>query len=109
MKELTIKWEGISGEKYTYGIFPLDTLFNDIPGNYIFVKKTKSGFHKPLYIGQSISLEKRPDGHGKETCAKINGATHVHAHENINIFNRLAEEKDLILKWQPVCNNYRAN
>ena len=43
--------------------------------------------------------------HEKEACAKRHGATHIHAHltsggESI----RKAEERDLILRWQPPCN-----
>lgn len=102
----TIKWGSFSGKEYTYGIYPIGKTFKDIPGNYIFAKQTKPGYWFPCYIGQTENLNQRLGDHEKEACAKSKGATHVHVHVNQGGEKvRRAEERDLILKWQPACND----
>lgn len=100
-----ITWTGQSGEKYNYGILPIETALKEQPGNYIFAKETTPNHWKACYIGQTENLNKRTGDHEKEDCAKREGATHIHAHINNDGEQiRRAEEKDLILKWQPPCN-----
>ena len=101
----TIKWDGKSGREYEYQIFPLNTEFKEEPGNYAFAKETKPGTFRPIYFGQTKNLNQRLENHEKEECAKRNGASHIHVHLNPIESDRLSEEKDLILKWQPVCND----
>lgn len=68
--------------------------------------KNNSGYWSPCYIGQTENLGDRLENHEKEACAKRNGATHIHVHGNGSGEKaRKAEEKDLILKWQPPCND----
>lgn len=101
----TINWPGRSGAQYKYWIYPIGTSFKETAGNYIFAKETRPGSWLPCYIGQTDNLDKRLGNHEKEACAKRNGATHIHAHVNDGGDNgRKTEEKDLILKWQPPCN-----
>ena len=101
----TITWTGQSGEKYQYGSYQIGTSFKNVPGNYIYAKKNSSGYWDACYIGQTESLKDRLGDHEKETCAKRYGATHIHVHSNGNgEAARKAEEKDLILKQQPPCN-----
>jgi predicted GIY-YIG superfamily endonuclease len=103
---VTIDWEGKSRRFYHYWIYPTGTSFKEEPGNYIFALQTKPHGWRPIYIGQTINLNSRLENHEKEQCAKLNGATHIHCHLNLKGEQaRLAEEKDLILKWQPVCND----
>jgi predicted GIY-YIG superfamily endonuclease len=100
-----IYWEGESGAKYGYWIHPIETDFKDAPGNYIYAKETEPHRWRPVYIGQTSSLKDRLADHEKEMCAKDNGATHIHAHTaSDDESKRLAEEADLIGKWNPVCN-----
>lgn len=102
----TINWLGASGTQYKYWIYPISTSFEEKPGNYIFAKQTRPGYWSPCYIGQTENLGDRLANHEKESCAKRNGATHIHVHENVNGERpRKVEEKDLILKWQPPCND----
>ncbi len=102
----TINWGGLSGKEYTYGIYPIGTPFKDIPGNYVFAKQTKPGYWSPCYIGQTENLNQRLGDHEKERCAKGKGATHIHVHVNqAGEKARRSEERDLILKWQPGCND----
>lgn len=105
MAEPDIQWEGKSGKRYGYWIHPIDTSFKDAPGNYIYAKETQPRRWRPVYIGQTSSLEDRLADHEKEACAKRNGATHLHAHTSSGTQSiRRAEESDLIDKWSPVCN-----
>jgi len=105
MAEPQIYWEGKSGKKYGYWIYPIGTSFKDVPGNYIYAKETEPGKWRPVYIGQTSSLKDRLADHEKEACAKRNGATHVHTHTSSDSETvRKVEETDLVLMWKPVCN-----
>lgn len=101
----TIVWPGQSGKEYKYWIYPIGTSFKEEPANYIFAKETSPGYWRACYIGQTKNLNQRLEDHGKEACAKRYGATHIHAHLNNAGENaRRAEEKDLIQRWKPPCN-----
>jgi hypothetical protein len=109
-QERTINWQGKSGKQYQYWIHPIGTTFKEQPGNYIYAKETQPGHWKSLYIGQTKNLNERLEDHEKEACAKRQGATHIHEHINGNGEPaRRAEEKDLVLKEQPPCNDQLTN
>jgi len=99
-----IDWTGGSGKRYRYYIYPLGTRFATEPGNYIFAKEFRPGHWLPCYIGQTENLGERLVDHEKEPCARMHGATHIHAHVNRVSASRSAEETDLIRKWRPPCN-----
>ena len=99
----TIVWDGRSGRKYTYWIYRIGTDFNPAPGNYIFARGVGNSY-SPIYVGESGDLSERFDNHHKMACIKRNGATHIHVHANANENARLAEEFDIVAKWDPVCN-----
>jgi hypothetical protein len=102
----SILWQGKSGKDYKYWIYPIGTSFKEEPGNYIFAKQTQPNYWAPCYIGQSKNLNDRLENHEKEGCAKRQGATHIHAHlTNGGEAVRKAEEKDLIIRWKPPCND----
>lgn len=100
----TINWAGKSGSKYKYWIYKLPPDFSAKPGNYIFAKETKPGSWTPVYIGQTEDLSERFDNHHKANCISRNGATHIHAHINNPKQARLAEESDLVARWNTPCN-----
>ena len=101
----TIRWKGQSGTEYLYYIYSKDTTFNaGQPGNYVYAKEGPAGYFTPVYIGQTNDLNERLCNHEQEGCCNRNGATHVHVHSNASEQARLGEEKDLILRWKPVCN-----
>jgi predicted GIY-YIG superfamily endonuclease len=107
MSEPEIMWEGTSGKKYGYWIRSLYTNWKELPGNYIYAKETSPGSRKflPVYIGQTVNLSQRLADHEKEAEAIRRGATHIHAHtSSASEDDRLAEERDLIVKWSPPCN-----
>ncbi len=101
----TCTWIGQSGHTYTYWIYPIGSSFKEQAGNYIFAKETGHGRWTACYIGQTDNLNERLGNHEKEACARRNGATHIQAHLNSNgVTSRRAEEKDLILRYRPPCN-----
>src|SRR6516162_7055466 len=101
----SIKWCGQSGKEYSYEIHPIETSFQPLPGNYIYAGQAEDGTWVPIYIAQTRGLHQRLEGHVKVEDAIANGATHIHAHYCSNgQAARCSEERDLILQWQPVCN-----
>ncbi len=101
----TIRWPGISGKEYVYFIYPRGTTFDaGQPGNYVHAIETSPGRFKPVYIGQSNDLNRRLTTHDQQSCVDSLGATYVHVHVNAGENARLAEEEDLIRRWQPACN-----
>jgi hypothetical protein len=105
MGERMIMWPGSSGKKYKYLIYHINTLFEDLPGNYIFAKETSIGRWIPIYIGETDSLHDRLSNHEKMPCIKHHGGTHVHIHtSSVDEESRRAEESELIANWNPPCN-----
>ena len=108
MNEPEIMWEGASGQKYGYWIRSFYTNWKAAPGNYIYAKETNPGSRKwvALYVGQTTNLSQRLANHEKEAEAVSRGATHIHAHtSSADDDVRLAEERDLIAKLSPPCND----
>lgn len=100
-----INWTGNSGKEYQFEIYPLDTPFQPLPGNFIYAKEAEDGSWIPIYISQTRDLHQRLEGHVSMADAVSNGATHLHAHYcAVGQAARCSEERDLILRWQPVCN-----
>ena len=103
----TATWTGASGTKYEYTIHPVNEVWNDVPGNYIFARyNPNTRRYEALYIGQTSSLKNRlVSSHEALPCAGRNSMTHIHAHANYNgEAARLLEEKDLIDSNNPPCN-----
>jgi hypothetical protein len=99
------KWPGQSGHEYPYEIYAVDTAFRPLPGIYIYAKQSEDGSWIPIYIAQTRDLHQRLEGHVKREDAMANGATHLHAHyDTAGQAARCTEERDLIQRWQPVCN-----
>ncbi|MBA7471466.1 hypothetical protein ES707_06772 [subsurface metagenome] len=101
----TINWEGKSGGKYLYYIYPIGTTFKEEPGNYIFALQSRPQYWRPIYIGQTEDLSERFDNHHKMPCIKRNGASHIHVHLNSLQSTRLSEESDLLSNFSPICND----
>lgn len=99
-------WPGQSGKEYPYEIYPVDIAFKPLPGIYIYAKQLADSDWSPIYIAQTRDLHQRLEGHVKLADAIANGATHIHAHYcTAGQSARCTEERDLIHRWQPVCND----
>jgi len=105
VETINIDWDGKSGKEYRYRIYQIGITFSKNPGNYIFAKEVKPSEWSPVYIGQTGDLSENFNDHPKMPCIIKRGGTHIHIHissENEDV--RLAEEKDLALRWHPACN-----
>jgi len=89
-----INWTGKSGNDYTFTIYPKETKFKEIDGNYIFAKQTFTGWDA-IYIGEG-DLKSRTQDKEHLECAENKEFTHYHVHVNTNEKRREAEETDLI-------------
>lgn len=99
------QWPGESGTEYQYEIYPLDAEFRPLPGNYIYARLAEDGSWVPIYIAQTRDLHQRLEGHVRMDDAIAHGTTHLHAHYcAAGQAARCTEERDLIKRWQPVCN-----
>lgn len=103
-------WPGQSGREYAFGVYPLDTSFQPLPGIYIYARQLSEGDWDPIYIAQTRDLHQRLEGHVTLADAIAQGATHIHAHYcTAGQGARHTEEQDLIHRWQPVCNDVFQN
>ena len=101
-----INWAGQSGKEYQYEVFPIDAAFKALPGNFIYAQQAEDGSWTPIYVAQTRDLHQRLEGHVSMADAVANGATHIHVHYcTTGQAARCTEERDLVLRWQPVCND----
>ena len=98
-------WYGEDGTPYEYRIYDRGTIWNDVPGNYIFAVMS-SGLWVPLYIGETDNFESRLNSnHEKWDAALRRGMTHIHAHTGSPVYEtRRYEEWNLIRKHAPELN-----
>jgi hypothetical protein len=100
-----VNWPGQSGKEYPYTVYPLDTQFQTLPGNFIYARQAEDGSWVPIYIAQTRNLRQRLEGHVTVEDAIQSGATHIHAHyDTVGQAARCNEEHDLVLRWKPVRN-----
>jgi hypothetical protein len=105
-----INWSGKSGREYKYQAYPIDASFIPGPANYIYAKQSEDGSWTPLYIAQTRDLHQRLESSEKQDLAIHDGATHIHVHiSNEGQAARCSEERDLVLNWQPICNEHFDN
>ena len=99
-------WTGASGRRYEYQVYSKNTTFRAVGGNYIFARPLSTGGYRGLYVGQTSNLAARitPDHH-KWACGELHGMSQVHVRLNASEASRLAEERDLLARMSPVCND----
>ena len=101
-----VNWSGESGKVYLYNVYPKTAPFQSLPGNFIYARRAEEGIWTPIYIAQTRDLHQRLEWHVSVQDAVQNGATHIHAHyDTAGQATRCSEERDLVLRWQPVCND----
>ena len=104
------RWAGLSGQEYQFQVYPLGTVFKPGPGIYIYAEKLADGTWIPVYIAATRDLHQRLEGHVTLQNAIADGATHVHVHyRNAGQGARCSEERDLLDRWRPVCNEHFRN
>lgn len=101
----SVTWQGASGAEYQYEVYPIESEFRPLPGNYLYAGQAEDGQWVPLYIAQTRDMHQRLEGHEKLQDAIERGATHIHMHySSAGQAARCTEERDLIRYWQPACN-----
>ena len=105
MAELgTINWVGESGKSYTYRIYPMNTVLNKAPGNYVFAMMKSESKLRAVFIGQAEDLSDIGVSTHEMSCIMRNGGTHICVHESPYEKERIAEATDLIVNYKPNCN-----
>lgn len=102
-----VTWTGASGKRYGYWVYPIRATFRPMPGNFIYARQEEDGSWLPIYIAQTRDMHQRLEGHVGVETAMEHGATHLHAHfDTSGQSARCKEERDLIMRWQPPCNDF---
>jgi hypothetical protein len=94
------KWEGQSGERYTYEVHAWPLRLSPGPGNFIFADSVGAGQWRPLQIGECADLATLADQERLRNSAGRHAPSHVHVHVNFNpAAVRRREVSDLIARW----------
>lgn len=101
-----VRWNGLNGRTYDFGIFPLGTEFKPASGVYVMCRVEGSQC-VALYVGEAQSLYDRLNAGAKAheglKCARLRGATHISA-LLVDPANRLRVETELRHSLKPPCN-----
>jgi predicted GNAT family acetyltransferase len=94
------KWEGQSGERYTYDVHSWPVRLSPGPGNFIFVAGSGAGHWRPLQIGECADLATLADHERLRGSAGRLPPSHVHVRVNFNpAAVRRREVSDLTARW----------
>ena len=103
----TLTWQGMSGNRYTFNVYPVGAALADIPCVYVFINS--NGRFYAQYVGETHSAYERLylnlTSHQAWSCAKARGAQWI----GILPINgprvyRLNIETDLRRALNPPCN-----
>jgi predicted GNAT family acetyltransferase len=94
------KWEGQSGERYTYDVHSWPVRLSPGPGNFIFAISAGAGHWRPLQIGECADLALLADQERLRCSAGRPAPSHVHVRVNFNpAAVRRREVNDLAARW----------
>ena len=94
------KWEGQSGERYTYEVYTWPLRLSPSPGNFIFADSLGSGHWRPLQIGECADLATLADQERSRNSGGRHVPSHVHVRVNFNpAAVRRREVNDLAARW----------
>lgn len=95
---------GESGKSYEFNIYKRSATFTAVGAIYVMSTKTAAGKYKLIYIGETGDLSKRPLNHHRTDCFDKRGADMLLIRTANVAKQRLADETDLIRKYDPPCN-----
>lgn len=102
-------FEGLSGAKYGFAIYPLNQDFRAVGAVYIVTKRIINnqgvGNHYFIYIGQTGDLSVRFNNHHKAACFSKNGANCICVHVCSGESERFDIETDLCRNHLAPCND----
>jgi predicted GNAT family acetyltransferase len=94
------KWEGKSGERYTYEVHAWPLRLSPGPGNFIFANSLGAGHWRPLQIGECADLATLADQERLRNSGGRHLPSHVHVRVNFNpAAVRRREVSDLVARW----------
>ena len=94
------KWEGQSGERYTYEVHSWPLRLSPGPGNFIFANSLGAGHWRPLQIGECADLATLADQERLRNSGGRLMPSHVHVRVNFNpAAVRRREVSDLAARW----------
>jgi hypothetical protein len=96
-------------ESYKFEVYDSKASFNDVPGVYVFTKRTLDsqgkGTHTLLYIGQTDKLGTRIGSHEKWDCVKKVGVNCICFLGEADKDKRFTIETDLRNAFNTPCND----
>lgn len=96
------KWQGLSGELYTYEVHSWPSSLSSGPGNFIFAHSLGAGHWRPLLIGESADLATLAAHERLRNTNSRQSPSHVHVRLNFNpAAVRRREVNDLVAQWLP--------
>lgn len=107
----TITFEGKSGQKYNFAIWPFNSNWSAVAAVYAVTHSKPSGSdgktHDPIYIGETDNLAERLGSHHKADCFRKHNANQVCAHQESDGESREAIEADILANsgYNWVCND----
>ena len=100
-----IFWLGKSGRTYLYKIYEVGTLFESVPGNFVFARAITPHRWIPVYIGETSRMNERFEMRKQWWCIIRYNATHIHVHSgDPDDEKRFAEVSDLLAGYKTPCN-----
>jgi RimJ/RimL family protein N-acetyltransferase len=99
------RWEGDSGELYTYDVHPWPVRLSPGPGNFIFTHGSGVGHWRVLQIGECADLATLVELERARNSAGRAPPSHVHVRVNFNpAAVRRREVSDLTARWMADSN-----
>lgn len=99
------RWEGDSGELYTYDVHPWPVRLSPGPGNFIFTHGSGAGHWRVLQIGECADLATLVELERARNSAGRAPPSHVHVRVNFNpAAVRRREVSDLAARWMADTN-----
>ena len=96
-----------TNKEYYFGVYSIDTDFNNIRAVYIFSKKVdeEGGIHEVLHIGETEELGNCIGNHEKWPYLRDNGVNCICVHADIDSNSRLNKLSDLVNKYDTLCSD----
>ncbi len=101
----TLKLKGASGTEYSFNVYPRDTNWNSgYPCVYYVSKRSNTGSHTEIYIGETGDIKDRFSNHHRQRCFDRHGYNAISVHHESDEDRRTEVETDLRQALDPPCN-----
>jgi hypothetical protein len=101
----TLTLKGASGKEYSFDVYPNDLKWAaGIACVYYVSKRSDTGSHISIYVGETEDIKDRHLDHHKQECFERHGYNCISIHQERSANARLQTEKDLVKGLKPLCN-----